>query len=133
MNLQDKKYKLLVLVAIVAVLPALFSGMSIAQADSQIEIKINDSQNGQDSENVSIIVEQDTNETPAGGDLPPVPDGFPVDNEDAFRAIDNNDDGSLGSIELASAITNNGNYENYPELEIGSIEFAQIINWNGSD
>ena len=132
MSLQDEKYKLLVLLAIVAVLPALFSGMSIAQADSQIEIKINDSQNGQDSENVSIVVEQDTNETPADGELPTVPDDFPG-SKDAFRAIDNNDDGSLGSIELATAISNNGEFEDYPELEIGSIEFAQIISWNGSN
>jgi hypothetical protein len=99
----------------------------MAQADSQIEIKVNDSQNGQDTENVSIAVGQDTNETPADGDLPPVPDDFPA-SEDAFRAIDDNDDGNLGSIELATAISNNGDFEDFPELEIGSIEFAQIIN-----
>lgn len=132
MSLQVKKYKLLVLLAVAAVLPALFSGMSMAQADSQIEININDSQNGQDSENVSIIVEQDTNETPTDGDLEPVPDGFPS-SEDAFRAIDNNNDGDLGSIELATAISNNGEFEDYPDLEIGSIEFAQIISRNGSN
>lgn len=132
MSLQVKKYNLLVLLAVAAVLPALFSGMSMAQADSQIEININDSQNGQDSENVSIVVEQDTNETPTDGDLEPVPDGFPS-SEDAFRAIDNNNDGDLGSIELATAISNNGEFEDFPELEIGSIEFAQIISRNGSN
>lgn len=132
MSLQVKKYNLLVLLAVAAVLPALFSGMSMAQADSQIEININDSQNGQDSENVSIVVEQDTNETPTDGDLEPVPDGFPS-SEDAFRAIDNNNDGDLGSIELATAISNNGEFEDYPNLEIGSIEFAQIISRNGSN
>lgn len=61
---------------------------------------------------------------------PEVPNDFPG-SENAFRAIDSDNTGApFGSIELSTAIASNGNFQNYPNLDIGTITLAQVLKWN---
>jgi len=77
---------------------------------------------GDDTTTVAVEIADDSS---------PVPDDF-VGSPDQFQAIDGSNDGELGAIEIAEAITENGEQGNVNGIEISPIEFAQIIDWNGN-
>lgn len=113
------------LIAVVSILviatAGVFAGLVTAQTTDQITITVTDSSNGQDSETADVTVSSDEE----------VPSGFPASAE-KFTAIDTGDDGTLGPIEIAQAITKNANQGNVNGVEISPIEFAEIVTWNAN-
>jgi len=69
--------------------------------------------------------------TIAGEDPADVPEDFPG-TDAQFGAIDANNDGELSPIEIAQAITENGEQGNVGGVEFSPIEFAEIITWNAN-
>lgn len=73
------------------------AGTQASESTANLTISITDSSNGQDSENVSITIAQDTEQ-------PDRPEGLPSEiSTDQYNAIDTNDDGSITLGELVSA------------------------------
>jgi hypothetical protein len=107
------------LVAILVVLPTLFSGVAVAQGEEDIEITVTDSKYGEDSETVPIVIDD--------GDST-IPTDFPADGEQYNAIID--EYGEISPITLAQLITDNAEQGDVGGVEFSPIELAEIVDWN---
>ena len=127
MSVRNKTRILVGVLAVLVVLPTLFSGVGLAQTERNIEIAITDSQNGYDNETVSIEIEQDTGDSPSDSS---VPADFPGGDEQYNVIIDEYD--KIGPISLAQLVTDNADQGDVGGVEFSPIELAQVIDWNAN-